>query len=292
MVQMIDSYFKENKFYMFHHFHSKLNKKKFIGSFEEKKFEKFIKKRNHSKDFFNVMTFDDSLNSQFLIAYKLLNKYNLKGIFFLNTFQFDKEKNFNLNELIKLFVNKKFTSIGAFYKKFFSLTEIKKLNINKINYKKEKKNYPFYTMDDIKYRHIRDNFHKNFKIEILKLFVKSNFNVKKNIKELYLSKQQIKIISKKHHIGLHSHSHLNNCEKLDYITQYRDFLKNKKILEKIINKKIVLASAPRGNFNHNTIKALTQLKIKNLFLNRQLKTKNNYNKINLVNRTNSKSIQI
>ena len=147
-------------------------------------------------------------------------------------------------------------------------------------------------MDDIKYRHIRDNFHKNFKIEILKLFVKSNFNVKKNIKELYLSKQQIKIISKKHHIGLHSHSHLNNCEKLDYITQYRDFLKNKKILEKIINKKIVLASAPRGNFNHNTIKALTQLKIKNLFLSRQLKTKNNYNKINLVNRTNSKSIQI
>ena len=116
---MIDSYFKENKFYMFHHFHSKLNKKKFIGSFEEKKFEKFIKKRNHSKDFFNVMTFDDSLNSQFLIAYKLLNKYNLKGIFFLNTFQFDKEKNFNLNELIKLFVNKKFTSIGAFIKNFF-----------------------------------------------------------------------------------------------------------------------------------------------------------------------------
>ena len=72
---MIDSYFKENKFYMFHHFHSKLNKKKFLGSFEEKKFEKFIKKRNHSKNFFNVMTFDDGLNSQFLIAYKLLNNF-------------------------------------------------------------------------------------------------------------------------------------------------------------------------------------------------------------------------
>ena len=51
---------------------------------------------------------------------------------------------------------------------------IKKINFTSLNYALEKKNYPFYSLSDIKFRYIRDN-HK-------KIFFKVISNILKNLK--------------------------------------------------------------------------------------------------------------
>ena len=46
-----------------------------------------------------------------------------------------------------------------------------------------------------------------------------------------------KISNKGHIIGLHSHSHPTRIDKLDYKSQYIEYTKSKKILEKNFKKK-------------------------------------------------------
>ena len=84
---------------MLHYLHNS-KFKKISGSISSKAFEIIVKK-NLNKNY--IYTFDDSLKSQYYLAKPILEKYNLKGIFFCNTFQF--EKKFNYHELSKFFIN-------------------------------------------------------------------------------------------------------------------------------------------------------------------------------------------
>ena len=89
----------ENKKYVMLHY---LHDKKFInikGSISKEKFEKIVK-NNLTKNY--VYTFDDGLKSQYYIAKPILEKYNLQGIFFVNSFQF--KKKFNYHEISKFFM--------------------------------------------------------------------------------------------------------------------------------------------------------------------------------------------
>ena len=86
---------------------------------------------------------------------------------------------------------------------------------------------------------------------------------------------------------MHSHSHINNCDELNYKKQYNDFKKNKKILEKIIKKKITKASFPKGKYNLNTLKVLNKLKIKKVYLNKEKKIEDkNYKNLQIIGRIN------
>ena len=67
---------------------------------------------------------------------------------------------------------------------------------------------------------------------------------------------------------MHSHSHINNCDELNYKKQYNDF-KKKKNFRKNYKKKITKASFPKGKYNLNTLKVLNKLKIKNVYLNKE-----------------------
>ena len=106
---------KKLKYIMLHYLHNK----KFQGidgSISEEKFEKIVKK-NLKKNY--IYTFDDGLKSQFYIAKPILEKYNLTGIFFLNTFQF--KNKFNYHELSKFFRKFYYKKSQSFYKEFFDL---------------------------------------------------------------------------------------------------------------------------------------------------------------------------
>ena len=84
---------------------------------------------------------------------------------------------------------------------------------------------------------------------------------------------------------MHSHSHINNCDELNYKKQYNDFKKNKKILEKII-KKNYKASFPKGKYNQH-FKVLNKLKIKNVYLNKEKKIEDkNYKNLQIIGRIN------
>ena len=183
------------------------------------------------------MTFDDGIRGQFDVAFPIMQELNLQGFFFI--YSSILKDTVNIIELVRFF-----------RENFYS-------NIN------------FYSIDDIKFRLVRDNFTsiKNFNKINLILFKKYNFDYKKKQKNLYFSKDNIKELSKhSNEIGLHTHTHPTNISKLSMKKQLLEYETNKKILEKVINKKIFSMSHPCGRYNLNTIKVLNFLKIKIGFL--------------------------
>ena len=128
----------KNIFVMCHYFHDDEKFKKIQGSISRKKFENLVKK-NLSKKY--IYTFDDCLKSQFYIAKPVLEKYNLKGLFFMNTFQL--EKKYNYHEISKFFCNRFFKSFEnysiEFIKNFMLLN--KNFRFNKKEIDKVKKNF-------------------------------------------------------------------------------------------------------------------------------------------------------
>ena len=82
-----------------------------------------------------------------------------------------------------------------------------------------------------------------------------------------MTNRDIRDLSKNnHYIGLHSHSHPTDMSTKSYSFQLKDFLKNKKILEKLIKSKIFLASYPCGVYNSSSLKVMNKLNVKYAFI--------------------------
>ena len=89
-----------------------------------------------------------------------------------------------------------------------------KKNEKKIKYWKIK--FPFYTLNDIKFRFLRDKLlsKKEYDKLMFLLIEDSNFDYKLEFKRLFLTKKNVKKISNLGHIiGLHSHNHPTMIEK-------------------------------------------------------------------------------
>lgn len=277
---------------MLHHFHDNKKHFKTQGSFSKDQFYKLLKKigiknilspnnflekikNGKLKNNQTCITFDDGIKSQFDIAYPLIKDLNLKAFFFIYSSIFDKKINFL--ELNRYFREIYYKNVDEYYIEFYKILERKYsiLKINKIiknNQKKItnlKKIYKFYSLSDLKFRFIRDNIidKKNFNQINLALFKKKNFDYKMMNEKIYINKNDLKVLSKDNNtIGLHSHSHPTNFNKLSFNDQFRELKMNKIILEKIINKKIFSLAYPLGKYNKNTLRILKKLKIELAFL--------------------------
>lgn len=251
---------------MLHYLHNS-KFKKISGSISSKAFEIIVKK-NLNKNY--IYTFDDSLKSQYYLAKPILEKYNLKGIFFCNTFQF--EKKFNYHELSKFFINIYYKKKILFYKDFFDL--VKKNYINEKEIRKQKKIFSYYDDNEIKLRIIRSKNLSFYNSILKKLFYIKKFSFKKYQKKIYMTKNEILKLSTKHFIGLHTHSHYFNFDKLKEDIQRKEIVKNKNILEKLIKKKIIHFSFPIGKYNSTSLKLLKKYNIKQAFKNNKTQSKN------------------
>ena len=72
----------------------------------------------------------------------------------------------------------------------------------------------------------------------------------------------IKIYKSGHTIGLHSHTHPTQLEKLSVDAQRKEYLLNKNILEELLQAEIFSVAHPCGSYNENTLEILKELKIK------------------------------
>ena len=195
---------------MFHYFHEKKNKKNIQGSLTAKKFEKIlinigiknivspetflkqIRNKNYKKKLV-CLTFDDGIKSQIKIALPILNKYKLKAFFFCNNIPCRSD-----NEFFRYFRNYYYRKLNFFYKDFFTHCKKDLKNFfkkNKQNIYKIKKMHKYYSINDIKFRLVRDellNPHEYKKIMIY-LFKVKNLNYKKFKlkKKLNFSKKDI-----------------------------------------------------------------------------------------------------
>jgi len=275
----MNKYIPKNCGIMFHHFHSKkytksdgsISRKDFISILTKININKITSSENFLINKKNIcLTFDDSLKCQYDIAFPILKKLNIKAFWFI--YSSLNPNKYNI-ELFRKFRNTKYKKFDNFYMDFLKLLKNKKdvdlfLTNNKKNIKKIKKEYSFYSINEIKFRFIRDKFLKQNQYNkiIQKMYKNKNFDFKKEIKNIFLSKKEIKDLSNDGQIiGLHSHNHPTKISLLKKKDQYNEYITNKKILEKIIKKKITVSSHPSGDYNLQTLQILKKIGITHSF---------------------------
>ena len=285
---------KKKKFFgiMFHHFHDNKNFFKSDGSIQKEEFYKIIKrvgKKNilSPREFFHkyknnkiekknvCITFDDGLKSQFDVAFPVMQELNIQGFFFIPSSIFNKK--INILEKVRYFKNNLFVSVNDYYDDFY--LELKKKNNylfiksqlkkNEFKFKKLKRKFNFYSLEDIKYRFVRDFLltEKSFESINVSLFERYKFAHNKIHQNIFMSKNNIKTLSNnQNEIGLHSHSHSTNISRLTYRKQFDEYKKNKKVLEQVIKKKIKSMAHPCGKYNFDSFEILKNLDINIGFL--------------------------
>ncbi|MBF96480.1 MAG: hypothetical protein CFH34_00961 [Alphaproteobacteria bacterium MarineAlpha9_Bin4] len=271
---------------MFHHFHDeKLHVKsqgsissddlsslvKFIGRKNiidaEVFYEKYYNKKLNNREV--CFTFDDAIKCQIDVALPVLEDLKIKSFFFIYTSIFDGKPD-NL-EVYRYFRTICFEKIDDFYFYFYKVLgkdlkfffdENEKFIINR------KKICPYYSIEDIKFRLVRDKFlSKNNYEKIMNIIMKEKkFSPSKYYKTLFFDKKDLKRLSSLgHSIGLHSHSHPTLLESLPNNLQKIEYEKCIGILADILEtsrSEIKFMSHPCGSYNNDTLEILKELGIK------------------------------
>ena len=270
---------------MFHHFHDDGIHTKGQGSISKDDFYKLINfigrknildadvffekfKENKLKENEVCLTFDDAIKCQIDVALPVLEDLKIKSFFFVYTSMFEGKPD-NL-EVFRYFRMNYFKDVDDFYINFYKtlnkdLNNFIKQNEKKIKDKKIK--LPHYSIEDIKFRLVRDIFlTKNDYENIMFLMMdEKKFEPRKFYSNLFFSNEDLKNLNKLGHlIGLHSHNHPTLLEKLNYEEQKQEYEKCISIISKILDKslnEIKWMSHPCGSYNKDTIKILTDLGI-------------------------------
>ena len=141
------------------------------------------------------------------------------------------------------------------------------INHNKVKIMDTKIKFPFYSIEDIKFRLVRDLFLKKTDYEktMFLLINEKKFEPKKFYSNLFFNKEDLINLNKLGHlIGLHSHNHPTQLEALSYEQQKQQYKKNISTISKIINKpqkEIKWMSHPCGSYDNNTLQILKEIGI-------------------------------
>lgn len=210
------------------------------------------------------LTFDDGLLSQYDIALPLLDKYKLNAFWFVNTLPLSGKPIYM--EIFRKFKHNHFKTVDEYYELFFAAySQIHKEEIKETDFNGHLNQFNFYSLNDRKYRFIRDKklTQNEYEQLILCLIENEKWDISSAMAGTWLTESHIKALSNKDHIiGLHSHSHPLNLNQLDYNQQYFEYKTNKDILEQITGKKTDSMAHPINSYNKNTLTVLTELNIK------------------------------
>jgi len=279
---------KTNNFFhgiIFHHFHDDLMHTRGQGSISKDDFYKLINyigknnildaeiffekfKNNTLKEREVCLTFDDAIKCQIDVALPVLEDLKIKSFFFAYTSMFEEKPDYL--EVFRYFRLNYFDSVEKFYKSFYKILDkdLKKFfkdNNNKIQLMKIK--FPYYSIEDIKFRFVRDIFLSKSQYEetMLIMLREKKFNYKDIYKKLFFQKEDlIKLDNLGHLVGLHTHNHPTLLEKLNYDEQKNEYEKCISSISGILGKpknEIKYMSHPCGSYNSDTLEVLRELGI-------------------------------
>jgi len=270
---------------MFHHFHDDGIHTKGQGSIDKDDFYKMINfigrnnildadiffekfKNNKLKEKEVCLTFDDGIKCQIDVALPILEELKIKSFFFVYTSMFEGKLD-NL-EIFRYFRMNYFNNVDEFYNSFYQVLD-KDLKTffedNNDKIKATKIKFPHYSIEDIKFRLVRDIFLTKSQYEetMLLMFKEKQFNYKDFFKKLFFQKDDLKTLdSLGHLVGLHSHNHPTLLEKLNYDEQKDEYEKCLSSISNILDKpknEIKYMSHPCGSYNKDTFEILKELGI-------------------------------
>ena len=225
-------------------------------------------KKKKLKENHVCFTFDDAIKSQIDIALPVLEDFKIKSFFFVYTSLF--EGNPDNLEVYRYFRTNYFENINNFYSEFYKALG---KNLDKFFYdnenfiKNRKKILSYYSIEDIKFRLVRDKLLSKESYEKVMNFMmkEKKFKVREYNQRLFFDKKNlIQLNSLGHLIGLHSHTHPTLMENLSYDQQKFEYKKSISIISKILKKSendIKFMSHPCGSYNKDTLNILKELGI-------------------------------
>jgi hypothetical protein len=179
------------------------------------------------------------------------------------------EKPDNL-EIFRYFRMNYFNNVDEFYNSFYKVLDKDLRNFfdtNNEKIKSTKVKFPFYLIEDIKFRLVRDVFLTKSQYEetMFLMMKEKQFNFKEFYPRLFFDSSDLKKLdSLGHLVGLHSHNHPTLLEKLNYDEQKNEYEQCLSSISRILNKpktEIKFMSHPCGSYNNNTFTILKELSI-------------------------------
>ena len=270
---------------MFHHFHDDAKHTKSQGSISKDDFYRLIKfigrknildsdvffeklKENRLKTNEVCLTFDDAIKCQIDVALPILEDLKIKSFFFVYTSLFEGRAD-NL-EVFRYFKTNYFKNVDEFYNNFYEVLNKDLKNFFKLNEKEiknKKLKFPFYSIEDIKFRLVRDLFLKKKEYEkvMFTMMESKKLETQKLYSKLFFSKENLKELSRLGHlIGPHSHSHPHLLERLNHNEQKYEYEKSLSIISNVLNKsknEIKWMSHANGSYNNDTLNILKEIGI-------------------------------
>ena len=270
---------------MFHHFHDDGIHTRGQGSIDKDDFYKLIKfigkdnildadvffekfKKNQLKNKEVCLTFDDAIKCQIDVALPVLEELKIKSFFFVYTSMFEGKPD-NL-EFFRYFRMNYFNGVDEFYDNFYKILDkdLKSFFEKNLHHIKEtKKKFPHYSIEDIKFRLVRDYLLTQTQYEkvMFLMFKEKQFNYQDFSKNLFFQKSDLeKLNNLGHLIGLHSHNHPTLIEKLSFDEQKKEYEKCLSSISNILDipkNEIKYMSHPCGSYNKDTLEILKELGI-------------------------------
>ena len=271
---------------MFHHFYDDRHPKG-QGAISAEDFEKLLKWIKKEFKIINAdefsdkilqdrlksqevcITFDDALLCQFDVAAPILESFRIKAFF--NVYSSALQGTPDQLETYRFFRTTEFSSINDFYDYFFNhikemdeqlfLQGLKQYEGN-TNFLSE---FKIYSEQDKLFRFFRDNIlgSRQYSAIMSELMHKKNFDSLGVPAKVFMTKKHLMSLVKSGHVvGLHSHTHPTNMDKLSRLDQEDEYLKNKNYVSKELGILTTSMAHPCGKYSKDSIEILKELGIR------------------------------
>lgn len=213
------------------------------------------------------LTFDDGLKCQYKVGFPILEDYNIRAFWFIYSSVF--EDGVEKIEIYSYFMTRYFSNIDDFFDSFFE-----KCNEENIVIKKDEPfqrfydictlKFPFYSVNDIKFRYLRDHIlNKNSFEKIMDELINENGATLTELsKKLWMNDSDLRNLALKgHHIGLHSYNHPTVISNLTFDDQCYQYKSNHEHIDQVCNQKISSMAHPCGDYNDDTLRILKELDV-------------------------------
>ena len=268
---------------MFHRFHKSGNSPSGQGSLTDVEFEKILNhvgtarilppeewifrvKTNILRKHDLCITFDDGLRSQFDIALPILERYKLKAFWFVFSSVFN--GGIDRNEVYNRFATAEFTSFDVFVEEFLQFYPVREnvfLNNDYGHFTQGiRKQFPFYTENDIKFRYIRNKLilRSDFEKVMDSMIEAKGLSVSKIAEDVWLTDEHLQSLYESGHcIGLHSYDHPFMMTELPAEKQEEQYVRNYKHIGHVTGGVIECMSHPLNSYNAETIEILSNRNI-------------------------------
>ena len=270
---------------MFHHFHGQGHPKA-PGSISRSEFEGIIRLLDPRRildpiEWFEkleggrladadvCLTFDDALLCQFQVALPVLEEYNLRAFWFVYSCVF--EAHVAKFELYRVFRCNYFSDVEDFYRLFFEKAfgsewgDKARAVLKETEIARRRTTFPFYSVNDVKFRLIRDRALTRSEYELLMdaMIRERGLSLESLATGLWMTNEHLRYLSERGHVvGLHSYSHPMVLAELGREEQVREYERNYRHVSSVCGKRPIAMAHPGNSYSDETLEILGALGIR------------------------------